>query len=1081
MVSRQTSPGPRGPLLLLAMVLVACGTAAERLGDFDGDGRADVLLRHVDGSWRYHGSPLSGLRGQPVRLTRKEEWYWTGVGDFNGDGSDDVLMRRTDGVWVYYPMTGSRVLAEERGWANLTRNLDWRVAGVGDFNRDGSDDVLMRRTDGAWVYYPMDGRRVMADGSGWTNLPRETTWRMAGVGDFDGDGEDDVLLRHAGAGKWRWYAMSGRRVVGHHEVPGLPEALAWRFLAVGDFDHDKHAEVLLRHADGRWRRQVVCCSRRDTVEYDGDWSWRFVGVGDVDGTGTDDVLARHRDGRWRLDLMEEDTQRSVATALPTDPSYWRVPSPAVRIPDPNLSEAVLDALRREPGEWLRRHELAELMHLRAEDSAIADLTGLEDATGLRTLELERNDVEDASPLMGLVELADVDLGRNRIADLTPFSGLDGLAELALSRNRVRNVAPLSTSAALRRLYLFSNTVSDISPLASLTDLDFLYLSGNPIEDLSPLSRLTGLTRLYLGNTGHKDFSALAGLTRLEDLSLVNNGVTDISPLADMNRLHFVLLGGNEIRDLSPLSGAVDIVTLNLQQNLIEDISPLASVTGLQYLYLDWNRIRRLTALAGLRNLRVLQMRGNRIRNVAPLAGLQSLERLLLGHNEIEDISSVADLHALSNLGLEHNAIVDIAAVSGLTALEELDLSYNRIADLSPLVDNDGLDDGDRVDVRGNPLTEAAFETAVPALRARGVAVEVGARARLDGVHDDSVVVLRVEEDIAALDLYSGLPLDEYSAVLYRHFEDAFDFVMFFSNLDDIRDHEHSHYYGVYSSVRNDTEGIGVRRFYDNRYGSEERLKGVIHFPYNRALLFGPALHEMLHAWANYSVPSAVGGHWGFSSADGQLGGFDIANLVEFGDGRYAAGEFGTFANGGNRPPYSPIELYFAGYLPPEEVPDLFVAADGEWVVEDGETVLTEDGQAIFSASDVRTLKIEDIVADHGPRIPSMADAQWHFRVAIVLLTDDAHPATEEQLSLLGDHVSAFSLPGDDGRHPHNFYEATGGRGSVAMGGLSEFRKTAPGAVRDLPTSYGVVPEPFASVADGRCVRLSTLGPAREAQ
>ena len=298
--------------------------------------------------------------------------------------------------------------------------------------------------------------------------------------------------------------------------------------------------------------------------------------------------------------------------------------------------------------------------------------------------------------------------------------------------------------------------------------------------------------------------------------------------------------------------------------------------------------------------------------------------------------------------------------------------------------------------------------------------------------------------------------------------------MFFSNLDDIDDHQHSHYYGVYSSVRNDVAGTGRSTFYDSRYGSVDKLKGVIHYPYNRALRSGPSLHEMLHAWANFAVPTAVGGHWGFSSAAGQLGGFELGNLVELGDGRYAAGRFGTFANGGNRPAYSPIELYFAGYIPPEEVPDLWVAADGEWVVEDGTFVRTEDGYAVFSADDVGTYSIEDIVAKNGARVPSMADAQWHFRVAVVLLTDDDHPATTEQLDLLSQHAAWFSLPTNDEHYLHNFFEATGGRGSVTMGGLSQFRKAAPAAVADLPPSYGVVPEPRATLIDGRCLPLSAV-------
>ena len=986
------------------------------------------------------------------------------------------MLRRDDGVWVYYPLDGSRVIVEERGWANLTRKLDWRVVGVGDFNSDDRDDILMRRTDGAWIYYPMNGRRVVAEERGWANLPRDPDWRMAGTGDFDGDGRADVLLRHRD-GQWRSYAMSGRRVATRQGTQDLPEALAWRLLTVGDFDGDERADVLLRHADGRWRYQAVAVgAAARVVEYQGDWEWRFAAGGDFNGDGADDVLVRHRDGRWRLDQMAAGYARRDAEIELPNGSVWRVPAPPVYVPDANLRAAVADALGRDSEHSLaRRHELAELVHLRAEDAAIAELAGLEYATSLQTLDLERNNVEDASPLMGLVRLTDVDLDDNRIADLTPFAGLEGLFELALSYNLVSDLSPLSGLAGLRRLELFSNRVSDLAPLASLVNLDFLYLGNNPIEDLSPLTGLTKLTRLYLGNTGHADISALAGLTLIEDLSLVNNGVSDISVLAGMPNLHFVLLDGNEIRDLEPLRDKGFLWTLSMRRNRIEDIAPLASARALRGLTLEWNRIRNLTPLARLPHLRTLLLRGNTISSADPLANLDSLETLDLSHNEIADISPLARLQGLEVLRLAHNAVVDVTAVSRLTALEELDLSYNRIANLQPLADNPGLDDGDVVDVRGNPLSEESSTRVVPALVARGVHVRASPASRLELVHRDSVLILHVGEDISAETLYTGLPLDAYATTLYAHFEDAFDFVMFFSNLDDIEDHENTPYYGVYSGVRNDTAGTGLSTFYDNRYGSVDRLKGVIHFPYNRALLSGPALHELHHAWANYAIPTAVGGHWGFSSADGQLGGFDIRDLVELGDDRYAAGRFGTIANGGNGPPYSPIELYFAGYIPPEEVPDLWVAADGEWVVEDGSLVETEDGHGVFTATDVRTHSIEDIVAEHGAREPSMAEAQWHFRVAVVLLTDADHPATTEQLDLLSEHAASFSLKGSDGRDwLHNYYEATRGLGSVTMGGLSEFRKAEPAALAELPASFGVVPEPYLSMIDGRCLPMSAV-------
>ena len=1164
-------------VLLLMVVALASSAAADRLGDYDGDGRADVLLRHTDRSWRYYAMDGLAVVGEPARvsMTPKPEWHWAGAGDFNGDGRDDVLLRRADGPWVYYPLDGHRVLVEERGWANLTRNLDWRVAGVGDFNGDGRDDMLLRRMDGVWVYYPMNGRRVVAEERGWANLPRDTGWRMAGIGDFNGDRRDDVLLRHED-GAWRYYPMNGRRVVADQRgTPQLTDSLAWQAVGIGDFNGDGQDDVLLRHSGGGWRVQAMADGKVLTVgsgpvDLPGDWAWRMAGVGDVDGDGRDDVLLRHVDGRWRASgLVGSDATAGVVLDLPLGDG-WRVPHPPVYIPDAGLRTGVLDALGKAAGEVITRRHLSMATVVNASESGVEDLTGVGWATGLTTLRLAGNRIDDLSPLAGLIGISELQLDRNEISDVSTLAGLRGLRHLflgdnaigdlsplgelvelewvRLNSNRIADMSPLAAWTRLRSIRLDGNEIADISGLAELRELESLYLEGNAIADLSPIVGHAQLTHLGLSENAITDLSPLASLPALRWLTLDNNRVEDLSPLAGLRhlsqlrldgnaiaelsplgslhgleRLHLVSnriedvsaletltalrrlelsfnaiadasslaglvhlgdlrLGGNRIREVSALAGMRELYFLSLHGNEIDDLSPLAGLTGLQWLYLVGNDIVDLSPLAGLTALKWLSLGNNAIVDVSPLAGLTGLEKLWLTGNRIEDISSLAGLTALDLLDLNGNHVTDVSAVETLTSLRVLRLAYNRITDLSPLLKNAGLSDGDMVDVRGNPLTDESTDTVIAALVGRGVGVEVDSRPRFEGVHNDNVVVFRVEESIATDTVYDGLELRAYALTFYAHFADEFDFLMFFSNLDDIADHEDAPYFGVYSAVSNDVDGIGRARFYDSRYGSAERLKGAIHFPYNRALLYGPSPHELQHAWSNYAVPTAVGGHWGFSSADGQLGGFDFADLAELGNGRYAAGWFGTIANGGNGPAYSLIELYFAGYVAPEEVPDLWVAEDGAWLVEDGDVVRTDDGQAIFAASDVRTYSMDDIVAENGNRVPAMSEAQWHFRVAAILLTDDDHPATTAQLDLLSEHAASFTERGSDGRDRlHNYYEATAGRGSVTMDGLSALRRSVAGAIpTDLPASFGIVPVPYASTRDGRCLPIDRLAVARNA-
>ena len=63
-------------------------------------------------------------------------------------------------------------------------------------------------------------------------------------------------------------------------------------------------------------------------------------------------------------------------------------------------------------------------------------------------------------------------------------------------------------------------------------------------------------------------------------------------------------------------------------------------------------------------------------------------------------------------------ILDAAVKKAGLGATTINVTANRISDLAPLVDNAGLGAGDYVSLCGNPLSAAALETQIPALRAR---------------------------------------------------------------------------------------------------------------------------------------------------------------------------------------------------------------------------------------------------------------------------------------------------------------------------------------------------------------------------
>ena len=555
-------------------------------------------------------------------------------------------------------------------------------------------------------------------------------------------------------------------------------------------------------------------------------------------------------------------------------------------------------------------------------------------------------------------------------------------------------------------------------------------------------------------------------------------VAEMKTLTSLSAFHMA------IRNLTGLDYATNLTWLELINNTISDVSPLRGLTNLTYLGLGGNTISDVSPLRGLTNLTHLRISWNTtITDISPLSGLTSLTALELGWNTITDISPLSGLTSLTALELTNNTISDVSPLRGLTNLTWLGLRDNRISDLAPLAANTGLGSRDAVDVNDNPLNATSRSTHIPALRDRGVRVAFGDVVEEivvytdPQIYEDNVFVMPVEENIAALwTSESWQPEEDYTARFYEHFRDEFDFLILIAN---VPFEEHiSTMSARFIHANNDVQGIGLSIFSNNKWGSAGKLQGVIDFPYYdpwhplgspSELRIGTLLHELMHRWAAFlNEPLVYGPHWNpHSNIGGSVGGAflpgsDFEELVYFGGSRYTAGKF-KFDDPEYSWRYVPLELYLAGLIPPEEVSDTFWAAvDGEWLFdEEGDLLRDEKGDRIFTAREIRRYTIDDIIGEHGPRIPDHLQSQKDFRAAVILLVSEDYPATREILEDVSADVSWFSHAGEDevlkkGRPIWNFYEATGGRGTITMDGLSDLQHRG-SAKRLAPSSFGTPP------------------------
>jgi hypothetical protein len=213
-------------------------------------------------------------------------WVVAGSGDFNGDGKDDILWRNistgANAIWRSGNATTSQGVTS-------VASLAWKVAGVGDFDGDGKADIFWRNTDtGANAIWKAANSAMPQTVAAVT----VRTWNVAGIGDFDSDGKSDVLWRNAATGTnaiWR---------SGNASTPLPISAVtntAWKIAGVGDFDGDGHADVAWRNsasgADAIWRSANPATPL--AMASVSTQAWTVAGTGDFGADGKADLLWRH--------------------------------------------------------------------------------------------------------------------------------------------------------------------------------------------------------------------------------------------------------------------------------------------------------------------------------------------------------------------------------------------------------------------------------------------------------------------------------------------------------------------------------------------------------------------------------------------------------------------------------------------------------------------------------------------------------------------------------------------------------------------------------------------------------------------
>ncbi|HCH64284.1 MAG TPA: hypothetical protein DFR83_15880, partial [Deltaproteobacteria bacterium] len=195
--------------------------AIRSVGDINIDGYDDLIVAYRDLSTGFYEASLyagsaTGLGStvdqsfDPATTTGSFPWLTiAGPGDYNDDGVDDLVYAEDGAVYVHYGDPTSISNAPDQTWLapSGSAQFGYSVASPGDIDGDGYDDLFISAYSSAnqgYVYYGGSAGLTNVGATVISEATRYNWGQVYAIGDVNGDGYADVAAEVLERGTWEY-------------------------------------------------------------------------------------------------------------------------------------------------------------------------------------------------------------------------------------------------------------------------------------------------------------------------------------------------------------------------------------------------------------------------------------------------------------------------------------------------------------------------------------------------------------------------------------------------------------------------------------------------------------------------------------------------------------------------------------------------------------------------------------------------------------------------------------------------------------------------------------------------------------